>query len=312
MTSSVADRGPAPAIPLSAYIHLVIIYVVWGGSYLAVKVSLSGPAAITVLQLQSSRLWCASLLLGAVTLARYGWPPLPNRRDLALCAVSGLFMWMGGNGLATLAARHASSSFIVMMMGAIPLWACLLDLIIGRTIPSLRVVLGILLGLAGLFLVVSPALLETHRAIIEPGYTGFTILLVVAAGLSWSLGTIIQRPLMRRIRPDWAASFQMFVSAIVLSSLALYESAPLPVDPSTRQWLAFGFLTVFASVIGLSSYLKVLTSFSPVVASTFAYVNPIVGVLLGWMILGEELSAVSLLGLAVVLASIAIVLRRRR
>lgn len=312
MTSSVADGDKAPAIALSAYVHLIIIYIVWGGSYLAVKVALSGPAAITVFQLQSGRLWCAALLLGAVTFVRHGWPPMPGRRDLALCAVSGLFMWMGGNGMATLAARHAASSFIVMMMGAIPLWACLLDLVIERAVPSLRVVLGLLMGLFGLFLVVSPSLLETHKAIIEPGYGLITVLLVIGAGMSWSLGTILQRPLIRRLRPEWSATFQMLVSGIVIGSLALYEGAPLPAGPGLHQWLAFGFLTIFASVIGLSSYLKVLTSFSPVVASTFAYVNPIVGVLLGWAILDEQLSLVALLGLAVVLSSIAIVLSRRR
>ncbi|MBS7544461.1 DMT family transporter [Ancylobacter oerskovii] len=311
MASNAAGRPDAAAIPLSAYGHLLTIYLVWGASYLAVKICISGPAAITVPQLQSTRMWGAALLIGLVALVRSRRVPRLTWRDLGLCAASGVLMWVGGNGLATLASRHATSSFIVMAMGAIPLWSCLIELIIARTLPARQVMLGLALGLAGLFLVVAPTLLGTHATIIEPGYAGFTVLLVVGAGLSWSLGTIVQRPLMKSMRPEWAATLQLLAAALVLSVIAAGEHAPLPGAPSLSQWLAFGFLIVFASVIGLTSYIRVIAAFSPVIASTFAYVNPIVGVLLGWILLGEEIAPVSLAGLAVVLASIAIVLRRR-
>lgn len=310
MSSTAADSPRGPAIPLAAYAHLLIIYIVWGGSYLGVKICLSGPAEITVPQLQSARLWCAAALLGVVALARSKRVPRVSRRDLALCVASGLLMWLGGNGLATLASRHAASSFIVMAMGAIPLWACLLELIIARSVPAPRVVLGLALGLFGLFLVVAPTLTGSH-AIIEPGYAGLTALLVIGAGLSWSLGTIVQRPLMQRVPTEWAATLQILAAAVVITVIAIGQDAPLPGMPGTRQWLAFGFLTVFASVIGLTSYIRVIGAFSPVIASTFAYVNPIIGVLLGWLMLGEELAPLSLLGLAVVLGSIALVLSRR-
>ncbi|MCB4767570.1 EamA family transporter [Ancylobacter sp. Lp-2] len=309
MASTPADR---PGIPLSAYGHLIAIYLVWGGSYLAVKICISGPAAITVPQLQSTRMWGATLLIGLVALARTKRVPRLTWRDIALCTVSGVLMWVGGNGLATLASRHAASSFIVMSMGAIPLWSCLLELVVARTLPARRTLLGLALGLGGLFLVVSPTLIGTRAAIIEPGYAGLTVLLLVGAGLSWSLGTIVQRPLMQRMRPEWAATAQFLAASLVLSTIAAGEHAPLPDMPSLHQWLAFGFLIVFASVIGLTSYIRVIGAFSPVIATTFAYVNPIVGVLLGWLMLGEEIAPVSLAGLAVVLASIAIVLSGRR
>ncbi|MDR6953456.1 drug/metabolite transporter (DMT)-like permease [Ancylobacter sp. 3268] len=312
MAPTAADRSGTPAIPLSAYAHLLTIYIVWGGAYLAVKICISGPAAITVPQLQSTRMWGAALLIGAVALARTRRVPHLTRRDIALCTATGLLMWVGGNGLATLASRHATSSFIVMAMGAIPLWSCLLELVIARTLPARRVVLGLVLGLAGLFLVVAPTLIGTGAAIIEPGYAGLTVVLLIGAGMSWSLGTIVQRPLMKRMRPEWAATLQLLTAALVLSVVAAGEHAPLPDMPSTRQWLAFGFLIVFASVIGLTSYIRVIGAFSPVIASTFAYVNPIIGVLLGWILLGEEIAPVSLLGLGIVLASIAIVLSGRR
>ncbi|WGD30498.1 EamA family transporter [Ancylobacter sp. WKF20] len=298
--------------PLSAYGHLLAIYIVWGGAYFAVKICVSGPALVTVFQLQSVRMWGASLLLALVALIRCGPPRRLRPADLLICAASGSLMWVAGNGLATLASKHATSSFIVMAMGAIPLWSCLLELLIARQVPSLRVVTGLCLGLFGLFLVVSPTLVDAHSAIIEPGYGRLVVAILIAAGVSWSLGTIVQRPLMQRMATEWAATFQMLTAALVLTLFTGVESAPLPQSPSLPQWLALGFLIVFASVIGLTSYIRVLRAFTPTVATTFAYVNPIIGVLLGWIILGETLATVSLAGLAVVLASIAIVLSGRR
>ncbi|MCJ8143429.1 EamA family transporter [Ancylobacter sp. A5.8] len=310
-TETAEHAAPAP-IPLSAYGHLLTIYLVWGGGYLAVKVALSGPAALTVFQLQSARMWCATLLLAGLAAFRHGWPGRPAPRDLLVCAASGLLMWVAGNGLATLASRHAASSFIVMAMGAIPLWSCVLDLLIERAIPGPRLVFGLVLGLFGLFLVVAPALFNSATAIIEPGFAEFTVLVLIGAGTSWSLGTIVQRPLAGRMKSEWAATFQMLAASLALTVLVTGEAAPLPEMPGLRQWLAIGFLIVFASVIGLTSYLRVLRVFSPVIATTFAYVNPIVGVLAGWAILGEEPAPLSLVGLVIVLASIAIVLSRRR
>ncbi|MCK0198913.1 EamA family transporter [Ancylobacter sp. 6x-1] len=291
---------------------MLAIYLVWGGAYLSVKVALSGSAPITVLQLQSTRMWCASALLAAMALLRCGMPRNLRRGDLGICALSGVLMWVAGNGLATFSSRHATSSFVVMSMGAIPLWICIIDLIIARSLPSRRVMLGLVLGLGGLFLVMAPTLLGTAHAIIAPGFAGITTLALIGAGVSWSFGTIVQRPLMTRMPAEWAAAFQMFSAACVLTVAAGIEHAPFPGIPDARQFAGFGFLVVFASAIGLTSYIRVLRSFRPVVASTFAYVNPVVGVVLGWLLLGEELSPVSLAGLAVVLASIAIVLTGRR
>lgn len=303
--SSAARPGP----PLSAYGHLLTIYLVWGAAYLAVKVAISGPAVITVLQLQTARVWGAGLLLALLAAFRNGLPRNISRRDVGICVASGLLMWISGNGLATLASKHSASIFVVMALGAIPIWACLLDLVIERAIPTRRVVMGLALGLFGLFLVTAPALFG-GRTIIEPGYEVLTVLILIGAGVTWSLGTIVQRPLMGRIAPEWAAAFQTFSAAVVLSVFVVVEGAPIPLPPSQSQWLAFGFMVVFGSVIGLTSYIRVLRNFSPVIASTFAYVNPIVGVLLGWLILDERPAPLSLVGLAIVLTSIAIILTR--
>lgn len=308
-----APSSATRPIPGSAYFHLFIVYVVWGCTYFAVKIALTGPALITPVQMQSLRMWLGAGLLALVTWMTAGIPRGVTRRDLALCATTGILMWVTGNGLATLSARHANSSFIVMALGTIPLWSVALECLAARTMPNRRVVLPLLMGLAGLALVLAPALASAHGAVVQPGHAVAVILMLVGAGITWSLGTVLQRPLADRLSPGWIATFQMATAAMVLTLLAGLEHAPFPLHGyGMAQLLAFAFLVVFGSVISLSSYVIVTRSFSATVASTFAYVNPIIGMVLGFVFLRESIAPLSLAGFGVVLASVTWVLRRKR
>ncbi|PZU94315.1 MAG: permease [Chelatococcus sp.] len=306
------DAAPAAGrpVPPAAYGHLLVIYIVWGAAYLAVKLCLTGPATITTLQLQSSRMWLAAALLAGLMLLRLGPPPRLSHRDLFFCAASGIMMWVAGNGLATVASRHAASSFIVMALGAIPLWSSLLDLFMSGARPSRQLMAGLLVGLAGLVLVVVPPLLTSDAGMLDPGYAPVTVLMLAGAGLTWSFGTLLQRPLSGRAEPGWIAVYQLVAAATVLTPPMLIEHAPLPHGASLVQLGAFAFLVVFGSVIGMTSFIKVTRSFGPAIASTFAYVNPVVGILLGWLVRDEAPAALSLVGMAIVLAGIAVVLNR--
>jgi drug/metabolite transporter (DMT)-like permease len=307
--AAIATSSPSPS--LMSYGHLLVIYLVWGAAYLAVKICLSGPATITVLQLQTARLWAAAILLAAISAVISGPPPRLSRRDLALCALSGILMWVGGNGLAAMASQHAASSFVVMALGAIPLWSTLLDVAAGHARPRPEVLIGLAVGLAGLGLVMAPALLATNAVIVEPEHALTTVIVLGGAGLAWAAGTTLQRPLMGRSPPAWTATYQIGAAALALALPVLVEGAPMPHAPSHGQLGAFAFLILFASVIGLISFIQVVRNFSPAVASTFAYVNPVVGILLGWLILGEIPAPLSLAGMAVVLVSIALILKQK-
>lgn len=302
--------GTRGRVPPMAYVHLMIVYVVWGSTYLAVKVCLTGPAAVTVLQLQTGRLWGATVLLAATAWALSGPPPRLRRSDLTTCVVTGILMWVTGNGLSTLTSRHATSSFIVMALGTIPLWIMAIECLMRRSLPDRRQAGALLLGLFGLGLVVGPALDSTHGKIVDPGYGLLTVLLLMVGGMSWALGTVLQRPLAGRLPAPWAASYQTLTAAIILSFLTFAEGAAVPHGPSTAQLAAFAFLAVFGSAVSLIAYLTVIRSFSPIVASTFAYVNPLVGMGLGHVVLGEDIAPVSLVGLTIVLFSVGIVLTR--
>jgi len=290
--------------------NLLIVYIVWGSTYFAVKITVTGPPAIAPLQLQTWRIWAAALLLIAIGLARTRRLPRLSTRQLAICAASGISMWVAGNGLATLASRHAASGFVVMAMGVIPIWTTLISSIIERTRPSRSTVAGLAIGLLGLLLVVGPPVFLANSPSVEAGYSVWLAFVLCAAGFTWSLGSLIQKPLFTAISPIWAAGLQTLAAAIVLTGICSANGIALmpPLDLSPSQVAAFLYLVICGSVISLLAYIAVMRIYSPAIASTFAYVNPLVGVMLGWAVLGEKPTPISLVGIAVILTGVAVIM----
>lgn len=292
--------------------NLLIVYLVWGSTYFAVKIAVTGPPAIAPLQLQTWRMWAASALLIAIGLFRTRRFPALSTRQVLICAASGILMWVLGNGLATLASRHAASGFIVMAMGMIPIWTTLISGMIDRTRPSRIVVAGLAIGLCGLFLIVGPPIFLAGSSSVETGYAIWLALVLCAAGLTWSIGSLIQKPLFTAISPVWAAGLQTLSAAIALTVLCWTSGTAFlpPADLAPAQITAFLYLVIFGSVASLLAYIAVMKIYPPAVASTFAYVNPLVGVALGWAFLGEKPEPISLIGIALVLTGVSVIVVR--
>ena len=292
------------------YGHLLVVYLVWGSTYLAVKICVGGSAHLTPLQLQTGRLWCASLVLLALSAAVAGKPRRLNRADLLGCGVTGLLMWTLGNGFATLASPHASSSFIVMALGMIPVWTTVLTSLIERRVPPGLVILGLALGVSGMGLIFGPPILMAETGVVESGYGLWVAVVLTLAGTTWSLGSVLQRPILRALQASWAASFQMLAAALALTAYAAWRGEAIVPQGSfdLRQIAAFAFLVLFGSVLCMMSYLKVLQAFSPSTASTFAYVNPVVGIVLGYLVLSETPGFLSLGGMVLILIGVFLVL----
>ena len=291
-----------------AYVHLMMIYVIWGSTYLMVKICLHGAGHILPLHIQFGREGCGALILASLALYRHGLPQRLRWPDLVRCIGTGMLMWAGGNTLATSCAPYASSGFIVMSMGSIPLWCALFDCVVSRTRPSMRVVGALLAGLGGLFMVVWPVL-SGHGGISGP-HPVLVVMVLQLSAMTWSLGTVLQRPLAGRLAPEWTAAIQMACASCLLAFVLWVRGAPLPDYPAPAQIGAFVYLVIFGGVVAPASYVVVLRTFSPEIASTFAYVNPVVGLLLGWAVLGEQPALLSIAGIVVVLGSVALIMRR--
>lgn len=315
--------------PATRYVSLALIYVIWGSTYLAVRI-IVGDDTLTPLQLQLLRCAAATLLCTLIVLTRHllaraatrspalhdpvvtPHPATPTlsahgRARHALVAMgSGILLWTLGNGLTTIATKDAASSFIVMSMGTIPLWTVGVDAVLTRRLPPRRVTAAVLVGFAGLVLVLAPGL--TSGSIITPGRGVPIMVLLMVSALTWTLGTIAQE----RVGPQldiWELSaWQYLGGTATLLVPVLVAHAPLHLGAvRPAHWVAFAFLVLFGSLIAMAAYSVVLRSFTPAVASTFAYVNPLVGIILGAVFLHETIAMVSLAGLVVVLGAVAVI-----
>ncbi len=290
-------RPPAWLVALA----FALVYVSWGTTYLAIR---EGVQAFPPALFGGVRITLAGLVLLGYQVVRRQPLRLPPRDVLWLGLVS-LFMFVGGNGLITLAEKSVASGFASVLAATTPLWIGLLEVALPRG-ERLRGLgwLGLLLGLAGV-LVLLP----------EPWNVGGLFqdggpLLVIGSAFFWAVGSV----LMRRRRGVGSrlavATWQLLLggSCLIVIGLALGEARD--VDPARFTPAAVGaffYLLVVGSLVGFVAYTWLLDHVSAAMAGTYAYVNPAVALLVGWLVAHEEVTPRMLLGMVVILASVALV-----
>jgi drug/metabolite transporter (DMT)-like permease len=194
-----------------------------------------------------------------------------------------------------------------MVAAGVPLWAVVFQLLFHRqTIAPIQFV-SLTIGFAGMSLIFIPALSSVSG---NDLYKPFALFLVLLAPLTWAIGTMLQRPLQDAMSPAVAASLQLAVGGISWFVIALVEGSPLPRELSATQVAAFLYLSMFAGALCFISFIKVTRYFSPHIASTFAYVNPVIALLLAWLLLGEQIAVASIIGIAIVIGSIIVLLAK--
>lgn len=289
---------PAIANKPADYIHLAVIYIVWGSGYLAIKIGVDGPGTFSAFQLQAVRLF-----LGGGVLALIAW--LANafggigRRELALCAVSALLFWVGGNGFAIIALRELPSSFVAMAMGTIPLWSAAFHAVKDRRMPAHP--LAVVMGFAGLGLIFWPTLFPENEAM-EASLLAVAALIL--APVTWTVATSLQPSLQRNADATAISSITLLMGGVMATAIALIDGSPFPSHPSTEAILALLYMAFIGSALSFSSYVKATKLFPAAAVAAFAYVNPIVGIFLGWLVLDEMPETISLIGAAVVTVSV--------
>jgi len=245
----------------------------------------------------------------------YGWARLrgaerPTRRMWAAAAIVGSLLLLGGNGAVVWAEQLVPSGVAALLVAIVPCWMVLIDwLRPGGTRPTTAVVVGVLLGLAGLALFVGPdALLGGGRT--HP--VGAAVL--VFGSLAWAAGSIYSRHAAMPPRPLLGTGMQMLAggAALLIASIIAGEGANFEIAAvSTRSLLALAYLIVFGAIIGFSAYLWLLRVSTPARVSTYAYVNPIVAVLLGWALAGEALTMRMGIAAAIIIAGVALITASR-
>jgi drug/metabolite transporter (DMT)-like permease len=282
---------------------LATIYVVWGSTYLAIRVMVE-----TMPPLLSAGVRFA--VAGAAFLAFLRLRSGPQRvrvtrAQLAGAALIGTLLCFGGNGLVTVAERDVPSALAALIIGAVPLWVIVMRSAHGDRVPR-NTLAGVLVGFAGLAVLLLPG--------DRPGDAplGWS-LVVVAASISWAAGSFYSK---RTPLPDDAlvsTGWQMLLGGAGMVVVGVVAGEVGDVDPSafsTDSLLAFLYLIVFGSWLAFTAYAWLLRHAPISTVATYAYVNPVIAIFLGWAILEEEITPTMLAGAAAIVLSVAAVVRR--
>jgi drug/metabolite transporter (DMT)-like permease len=287
--------SPSRTLVVAAF---AAIYIVWGSTYLAIRVAVETlPPFLSA----GVRFLVAGGLL-FLFLARRGFakPSTPQWRH---ALVAGTLLLVGGNGLVMWAEKIIPSGLTALVVALAPVWFALIDWLRPRGVrPQLKTVVGIIIGFVGVVMLVNG---RGHTAQ-APGYW-LGALAVIAAGISWAGGSLYARHSPNSGSPWMNAAAQMICGGAGLLLLGIVLGEPFRTDwsrVSGRSLAALVYLIVFGSWIGFSAYVWLLKASTPSRVSTYAYVNPVIAVFLGWALLGESVSAHMLFGALVVLAGV--------
>lgn len=295
---------PSPQRPATWALLLAFtaVYLSWGTTYLAIK---AGVRHLPPALFGGGRLVLAGLVLLTFLALRGERLRLP-RRELLWVALAGILLFVGGNGLVTWAEVTVDSGVASVLVATTPLWIGLLGTLWpGGERLSVRGWLGLLVGLAGVLLLLTPNLRDPGAFLKDAG-----LLLVLASAFCWSIGSLVLRH--RRVSGSHlvSAAYQMTLGggAQVLIGLALGEGGELSAEQFTPAAVyAFFHLLVVGSLIGFVAYNWLLGHVSAALAGTYAYVNPLVAVVIGAFMGGEELTGWVLGGMVIILAGVALV-----
>ena len=303
--------GPRTAAVVLA---LLLVYVVWGSTYFAIAVMIE---TLPPLLAAGTRFLAAGvLMLSAV--AAHGWwrgrrggAPAPRASPLhwRSALVIGTFLLLGGNGGVVLAEQRIPSGVAAVLVATVPIWLATFDAILERRPPSLLVVAGLIAGIIGVAILLAPV---EGLARIDP----LGVILVVGGAMCWAIGSLYARRAPLPGSGLLTTGMEMVGGglALVLAGVVIGEIGRTNVDAfSLRSLLAFGYLIVFGSIVAFTAYTWLLANVSVSTVGTYAYVNPVVAVALGAVLLSEPITPRTVIAsLLIIGAVIAMVTGRPR
>lgn len=281
------------------------IYLLWGSTYIGIRVAVE---TLPPFAMAAARFIVAGGALYAFLRWR-GVPP-PTRRQWRDGAVIGLLLLLGGNGGLAWAEQYVPSGIAALIVGACPLFMVLTDWIWpGGTRPTAGTLVALGIGLAGVAWLVSPWDLRGETAVHPAG-----VAVILLGSLSWAVGSIYSRRHKSGGDVFLSSAVQMLCGSVALALAGLLHGdfARLNLRAvSTESWIALVYLTVFGSLIGFSTFVWLLKHSTPARVATYAYVNPVVAVFLGWAMLDEVVTTRTLIASAVIIGAVAIITTRQ-
>jgi drug/metabolite transporter (DMT)-like permease len=281
-----------------AYAALIAVCLFWGGTYLAIRIAVE---TIPPLYLISGRyLISGGIMLIAAVLAG---AKLPRGRELVYTAICGAICIGIGNSFLAIAEQWIPSGLAALFYATSPFWMVGIDALLphGRH-PHARSVLGLVIGVGGVIYLVLPAVHGegiTGRTVI-----GFVLLQISAVG--WALGALLQKRVHGHTPPFLNGAVQQFAAGIAVGVPAvILERAPHSI--SVRSEIAVGYLVIFGAIIGFSSFIYAMARLPVALVSIYTFVNPVVAVLVGWLLANEPFGRRDLISMLIIFVGIALV-----
>ena len=303
VSASIASRaGKESSWTPFLILNFAAVYLLWGGTFFAMKL---GVESFPPLILAGMRHFTVGLTLYPILRWRAGVRPTMAQWKTA--AISGVLLLCVGNGGVCWAEQTVPSGVAALLVATVTLWMVIVDWLRpeGHK-PSGRILFGIVLGFAGMVVLVGPARLGLSGRV-DPVGAG----VLIVASLAWACGSLYSKhgelpssPLLGVAMQGLCGGGALWIVALLNGELAKFHPTAAPV----RAWLAVAYLFVFGSCIGFSAYLYILKKSTAARVGTYAFVNPIVALVIGWLLGGEVLSQRTLVAAAVILTAVVLVI----
>lgn len=293
-----ASQGTTPLV-LAAF---AAVYVIWGSTYLAIRI---GVESFPPLILAGFRHFTVGLLLYPVLRWKAGIRP--TRVHWRTAAVTGCLMLFVGNGGVSWAEQTVPSGITALLVATVSLWLVIVDwLRPGGIKPVPKIILGLVLGFGGMMLLVGPAHLGASWHVDPRGAA-----VLVFASFAWACGSIYSKhgdlpasAILGMAMQSFAGGAILLFGALCSGEFRHFHFAAV----SLRSWVALAYLIVFGSAIGFSAYLYILQKSTAARVATYAFVNPVVALFLGWLIAGESITLRTVVAAVVILTAVILVI----
>lgn len=286
---------------LKVALAFAAVYIIWGSTYLAIRV---GVETIPPLLMAGVRFIIAGSALYAW--ARWRGAAKPAGVHWRSATVVGGLLLLGGNGGVCWAEQHVPSGVAALLVTTVPLWLVFLNwLRRGGVRPSAAEVIGLILGFVGVAVLIDPRSIAGHEPVDRMGAAVLTL-----AAFLWALGSLYSRHTPLPSSPLLSTAMQMICGGALLltASFATGDAWKHPLSGVTlRSVLAMAYLIVFGALIGFTAYVYILKVSTPARVGTYAYVNPVIAVLLGWWIADEPVTWTTVGAMAIIVSGVVLI-----
>lgn len=275
------------------------VYIVWGSTYLGIYYAIR---TIPPFLMAGARFVIAGAVLVGVAMARGA--PRPQPRQLGAAALAGILMLALGNGTVVWSETRVASGSVSLLVATVPAWFVAIEWVCGQR-PTGSTIAGLVLGIIGIVVLIGPRAL-TGAGGIDP--VAASVLLVASA--VWAAGSLYTRyaslPTDPLLGTGWemvAGGLGLLIAAAVGGDYGAFHMGRV----SMQSWLGLLYLIVFGSLVAFTAYIWLVRHVAPALASTYAFVNPVIAVLLGWAIAGEQVTARTAIAAAIIVSAVILI-----